>query len=110
MKLAEGEFLAGIGRQGKPEDGHAGNQDARHDQVEEVVECASSDDDDEGDVYVRFWAAIVVDFVSLTGHPCDDTKRRLVALILCYRVKIVFNRATQTILIFVAIIFASLLL
>lgn len=25
LKLAEGEFLAGIGRQGKPEDGHAGN-------------------------------------------------------------------------------------
>lgn len=69
MKLTEGEFLAGIGRQGEPEDGHAGNQDARHDQIEEVVECAPSDDDDESNVYVRFRAAIVVDFVPLTGHP-----------------------------------------
>lgn len=68
-KLTEGEFLAGIGRQGEPEDGHAGNQDARHDQVEEVVECASSDDDDKSDVYVRFWAAVVVDLISLTGYP-----------------------------------------
>jgi len=68
LRLAEGEFLAGIGRQREPKDGHAGNQDARHDQVEEVVKCASPDDDDEGDVYVRFWAAIVVDLVSLTGH------------------------------------------
>lgn len=68
--LAEREFLARIGRQGEPEYGHAGDQDARHDQVEEVVERASSDDDDEGDVYVRFRAAIVVDLVSLTRHTC----------------------------------------
>lgn len=67
--LTEGEFLAGIGRQREPENGHAGNQDARHDQVEEIVECTPSDDDDESDVYVRFRAAIVVDLVSLTGHP-----------------------------------------
>lgn len=69
MKLTEGEFLAGIGRQGEPEDGHAGNQDARHDQVEEVVECASSDDDDKSDVYIWFRAALVIDFVPFTGYP-----------------------------------------
>lgn len=69
LRLTEGEFLAGIGRQREPEDGHAGDQDARHDQVKEVVQCTPPDDDDEGDVYVRFRAAIVVDLVSLTGHP-----------------------------------------
>jgi len=68
LKLAEGEFLAGIGRQGESKDGHAGNQDARHDQVEEIVECASSDDDDKSNVYVRFRTAVVVDFVSFTRY------------------------------------------
>jgi len=69
LKLTEGKFLAGIGRKGEPEDGHAGNQDARHDQVEEVIECASSDNDDKSDVYVRFRAAVVVDLVPFTGYP-----------------------------------------
>ena len=94
--FTQGEFLARIRGQGEAEHGHGGDEDARHDQVEEVVEGpppvtanhssvfqllanhrsasklwaneSSPDLDDEGDVQVRFRATVVDDLVSLCWY------------------------------------------
>lgn len=76
IQLTQRQFLAGIGWQGESQNGHAGNQDTRHDQVEEIVKSPPSDDHHERYIYIRFWAAIVINFVSFTGHPCNETMRK----------------------------------
>ena len=61
----EGEFLARVRRQRKAEHGHGGDEDAGHDEVEEVVEGAPPDLDGEGDVQVGGGAALVPHLVPL---------------------------------------------
>ena len=50
MSLTQSELLARVRRQREAEDGHGGDEDAGHDEVEEVVEGAPPDLDGEGDV------------------------------------------------------------
>ena len=62
--LTQSELLARVRRQREAEHGHGGDQQARHDQVEEVVEGPPPDLDGEGDVQVGLRAAVVDNFVS----------------------------------------------
>lgn len=41
------------------------------DQVEEIVKSSPSDDNHKRDIYVRFRAAIVVNFVPFAGNSCN---------------------------------------
>ncbi len=68
MALTERELLARVWREREAEQRHGRDEDARHDQVEEVVERPPSDVDLEGDVDVGLGAAVVVDLVALAGH------------------------------------------
>ena len=71
LLLTEAEFLPRVWRQREAEHRHGGDQQARHDQVEEVVEGPPPDHDDEGDVYVGLGAALVDNLVLLCGHACN---------------------------------------
>ena len=82
--LTQTEFLPRVWRQREAEHRHGGDQQTRHDQVEEVVQCpppvtanhssgsishlwtnhSSPDLDGEGDVQVGLRAAVVDNFVS----------------------------------------------
>lgn len=66
---SERQLLAGVRRKCKAKHGHGGDQHARYDQVEEVVERPPPDDDHERDINIRFRAAVVIDLVSLAGDP-----------------------------------------
>ena len=61
----ERQLLPGVRREGEAEQGHAGDEDAGHDQVEEVVESPPPDLDGEGDVQVGGGAALVPHLVPL---------------------------------------------
>ena len=65
----ERQLLPGVRREGEAEQGHAGDEDAGDDQVEEVVESPPPDSDGEGDVHVGLRAALVHYRVPLAGHP-----------------------------------------
>ena len=71
--LTKCEFLPRIWGEREAQQRHAGDEDAGHDQVEEVVEGAPADVDGEGDVHVGLGAALVDDAVPLTRHPCNST-------------------------------------
>ena len=64
----ERQLLPGVRREGEAEQGHAGDEDAGDDQVEEVVESSPSDLDGEGDVDVWLGTTLVHDRVSLARH------------------------------------------
>ena len=66
--LTECEFLPRVRGESEAEQGHAGDEDAGHDQVEEVVESSPPDLDGEGDVHVRLRATFINDAVPLTRH------------------------------------------
>ena len=66
--LTECQLLPGVRRQREPQQRHAGDEDAGHDQVEEVVEGAPPHVDGERDIYVGLGAALVHDAVPLPGH------------------------------------------
>ena len=61
----ERQLLPGVRREGEAEQGHAGDEDAGDDQVEEVVESPPPDLDGEGDVQVGGGAALVPHLVPL---------------------------------------------
>ena len=58
------QFLSWIRRQSEAKHSHGGNQETRHDEVEEVVESSPSDLDSEGDVKVGFRTTFVDNFIS----------------------------------------------
>ena len=66
--LTECKFLPRIWGEREAQQRHAGDEDAGHDQVEEVVERAPADVDGEGDVHVGLGAALIHDAVPLPGH------------------------------------------
>lgn len=57
--------------QGEAQQGHGGDHDAGHDQVDGVEESAASDQDGEGDVHVGFRAARVRLHRLHSGHACN---------------------------------------
>ena len=64
------KFLPRVWWKGEPQDGHGGDEDAGHDEVEEVVEGPPPDLDGEGDVQVGGGAALVPHFVPLGWNTC----------------------------------------
>ena len=66
--LTECKFLPRIWGEREAQQRHAGDEDAGHDQVEEVVEGAPPHVDGERDVHVGLGAALVHDAVPLPGH------------------------------------------
>ena len=68
LSPTEGQLLPGVRGEGEAEQGHAGDEDAGHDEVEEIVESSPPDVDGEGDVHVGLRAALVDDTVPLTRH------------------------------------------
>ena len=64
----ERQLLPGVRREGEAEQGHAGDEDAGHDEVEEVVESSPADVDSEGDVNIGLRAAVVGHTVLLPGN------------------------------------------
>ena len=77
MRLTQRELFPRVRRESESKDGHGGDEEAGHDQVEEVVEGAAADVDGEGDVHVGLGAALVDDAVPLTRHSCNRTQMRL---------------------------------
>ena len=73
--LTKGQFLPRVRGESEAEQGHAGDEDAGHDEVEEVVERPPPDLDGEGDVHVRLRATLINDAVSLTGHTFNTILR-----------------------------------
>ena len=71
--LTQGEFLARVRGQGEAEHGHGGDEDAGHDEVEEVVEGPPPDLDGEGDVQVGGGAAVVPHLIPHGRHSCVGT-------------------------------------
>ena len=67
LRLTERQLLPRVRWERESQDRHGGDEHARHDQVEEVVERAPADADDEGDVQVGLRAAVVEDLVALAG-------------------------------------------
>ena len=66
--LTECQLLPWVRGESEAEQGHAGDEDAGHDQIEEVVESPPPDVDSEGDVHVGLGTAVVRHTVLLTGH------------------------------------------
>ena len=66
--LTQTEFLAAVGREGEVEHGHAGDEEAGHDQVKEIVKRPPPNLNYEGDVDVRLWAAVVDHLILLCRH------------------------------------------
>ena len=66
--LTKGQFLPRVRGESEAEQGHAGDEDAGHDQVEEVVERPPPDVDGEGDVHIGLRAAVVRHTVLLPGN------------------------------------------
>ena len=67
-KLTKTQFLSRVRGESKAQHCHGGDQETRHDQVEEVVESSPPDLDGEGDVHVRLRATFINDAVPLTRH------------------------------------------
>ncbi len=65
--LTQCEFLPRVRREGESQQGHGGDENAGHDEVEEVVQGAAADVDGERDVHVGLRAALVVQLMSLPG-------------------------------------------
>ena len=63
-RLTKTQFLSRVRGESKAQHCHGGDQETRHDQVEEVVESSPPDLDGEGDVQVWLRAAVVDNFVS----------------------------------------------
>ena len=74
-QLTKWEFFSWVRRESEAQDRHGGDEKARHQQVVEVVESPPSDLDNEGDVQVGLWAAVVDDFIPLGGDAFNVTLR-----------------------------------
>ena len=68
LLLTEAEFLPRVWRQREAEHRHGGDQQARHDQVEEVVQGPPPDVDLEGDVKVGLRTAVIRLGIPLSRH------------------------------------------
>ena len=62
------ELLPRVRGQREAQHRHGGDQQTRHDQVEEVVHRPPADLEGVGDVQIRLGTAVVDNFVSLGGH------------------------------------------
>ena len=62
--LTQSQLLPGVRGQREAQHRHGGDQEARHDQVEEVVHRPPPDLDCVGDVQIRLGATIVNDLIS----------------------------------------------
>ena len=71
FSLTQSQFLPGVRGQGEAQHRHGGDQEARHDQVEEVVHRPPPDLEGVGDVQIRLGAAVVDNFVSFGGHSWE---------------------------------------
>ena len=69
--LTQSQLLPGVRGQGEAQHRHGGDQEARHDQVEKIVESSSSDLDGEGDIQVRFGTAVVDDLITNGRHSWE---------------------------------------
>ena len=67
FQLTKRQLLARVWGQGEVQHRHGGYQEARHDEVVEVVEGPPPQLDDEGDVQIRLRAAVIDDLVSAGG-------------------------------------------
>ena len=66
--LTECQLLPWVWRESEAKQGHAGDEDAGHNQVEEIVECPPADVDGEGDVHIGLRTAVVRHTVLLPGN------------------------------------------
>ena len=71
MRLTQRELFPRVWRESESKDGHGGDEEAGHDQVEEVVEGPPPDPHHKGDVQVRFGTAVVDHFVPGSRHACE---------------------------------------
>ena len=62
--LTQSQLLPRVRGQSEAQHRHGGDQEARHDQVEEVVHCPPPDLDCVGDVKIRLGTAVVNDLIS----------------------------------------------
>ena len=69
--LTQSQLLPGVRGQREAQHRHGGDQEARHDQVEEVVHRPPPDLEDVGDVQIRFRAAVVDNLIPLGGHSWE---------------------------------------
>ena len=69
--LTERELFPRVRRESESKDGHRCDEEAGHDQVEEVVEGPPPDPHHKGDVQVRFGTAVVDHFVPGSRHACE---------------------------------------
>ena len=65
----QSQLLSRVWRQREAEDRHGSDEEARHDQVEEIVESSPPDFDNVGDVKVGLGATVVDNLVSLGRNP-----------------------------------------
>ena len=68
------ELLPRVRGQREAQHRHGGDQQTRHDQVEEVVERPPPDLDGEGDVQVGLRATLINNFISFSGNSLIKTE------------------------------------
>ena len=66
-RLTKTQFLSRVRGESEAQHCHGGDQETRHDQVEEVVESSPPDLDGEGDVQVWLRATLINNFISFSG-------------------------------------------
>ena len=68
MQVTKRQLLPRVWGESEVQHRHGGYQEARHDQVVEVVQSSPPQLDHEGDVQIRLRAAVVDDLVSAGGN------------------------------------------
>ena len=69
--LTQSQLLPRVRGQSEAQHRHGGDQEARHDQVEEVIHRPPPDLEDVGDVEIRLGAAVVDNFIALGGNSWE---------------------------------------
>ena len=69
--LTQSQLLSRVRGQREAQHRHGGDQETRHDQVEEVVHRPPPDLEDVGDVEIRLGAAVVDNFIALGGNSWE---------------------------------------
>ena len=67
-RLTQTELLPRVWGQREAQHSHRGDQEARHDQVGEVVKGSSPDFDHKGDVKVRLGTTVVNDLIPISRN------------------------------------------
>ena len=70
-----GDLFSGLGRHAEDEQRQTGHHEAGHDEVEDVVEFAALDTNDERYVDVTLRTTLVLDLVPLRRHTCSGDNR-----------------------------------